>query len=292
MIDPHHKKCHLCDRPLSNNKTKYCPQCSSFAPRLYRLPHKAAKAVRKYIRKHGYVCYYTGMLLDLRDPHSPWYCVFDHWRPHDPHKIVLTSSLLNDMKSDLTESEFWSMIRQLAAHRCRHTKIRKIKLSCWDRDYSNKDLGVVEGDVPAWDTKKCDGTCHICGKRIKGAHSRYCSPCAVLAHRIHMEKVPIQTIKNLWDYIRKHGLVCYYTGMPLVVDDSRSPWYFQFDHWRPHDPGKLVLTSALINDMKSDLSEEEFWYYILQFANYKDNGTKVRKRSLAYWCRLTPVEDI
>ena len=66
--------------------------------------------------------------------------------------------------------------------------------------------------------------------------------------------------------------------MALEVNDASSPWYCVLDHWTPHDSGKVVLTSALFNDMKSDLSEKEFWYYVLQFADYKDKHKEVRKK--------------
>jgi hypothetical protein len=73
------------------------------------------------------------------------------------------------------------------------------------------------------------------------------------------------------------------------VEDFRSPWYCELDHWIPHDPGKVVITSALVNVMKMDLSEQEFWYYVLQFADYKRKGVRVRKKKPVYWWRIGPV---
>jgi hypothetical protein len=73
--------------------------------------------------------------------------------------------------------------------------------------------------------------------------------------------------------------------MSLEIDDDTSPWYLVFDHWMPRDPRKIVITSALLNEMKSDLTEEEFWYFIRQLANFRRHGSVVRKRKLAYWCR-------
>jgi hypothetical protein len=53
-----------------------------------------------------------------------------------------------------------------------------------------------------------------------------------------------------------------------------------------------VLTCVLINEMKTDLTEEEFWYYIFQLDNYKKKGTKVRKKKLAHWYRLHPPVEV
>lgn len=100
-----------------------------------KFPKKTSKAIWDYIRKNGYVCYYTGMRLDLEDPKSPWYLVFDHCTPQDPKKVVITSFLLNDMKSDLTENEFWYIIGQLADFRRKGTSVRKIKLKYFKRPY-------------------------------------------------------------------------------------------------------------------------------------------------------------
>jgi len=100
-----------------------------------------------------------------------------------------------------------------------------------------------------------------------------------------LARFPREAILGVWDYIRKYGFACYYTGMLLDLDDPKSHWYLVFDHWMPRDPRKIVITSALLNEMKSDLTEEEFWYFIRQLANFYRKGSRVRKRKLAYWCR-------
>jgi hypothetical protein len=75
--------------------------------------------------------------------------------------------------------------------------------------------------------------------------------------------------------------------MPLD-QDPRSPWYVVLDHWLPQNPAKLVLTSALFNTMKTDLTEKEFWYFIGQLYNHHFKGKKFRKRKLDFWARLQP----
>ena len=74
------------------------------------------------------------------------------------------------------------------------------------------------------------------------------------------------------------------------MENDQSPWYGVFNYLTPGDPSKVVLTCALFNEMKSDLSIKEFWYYIGQLANYIRYGTKIRKKKLVYWYRLTPQE--
>jgi hypothetical protein len=100
-----------------------------------------------------------------------------------------------------------------------------------------------------------------------------------------LSRYPREAIDGVWGHIRKYGFVCYYTGMLLDLDHPKSSWYLVFDHWMPRDPRKIVITSSLINEMKSDLTEEEFWYFIRQLANFYRHGSAVRKRKLAFWCR-------
>ena len=130
--------------------------------------------------------------------------------------------------------------------------------------------------------------CCICGKRILGGynHTEYCPTCSRFAIRMAAKKLPGKTVESIWGYVRQYGYVCYYTGMPLDMTDPHSPWYCVFDHWIPNNDKKVVITSSLINDMKSDLSEKEFWYYIEQLYNYKKKRTPVKKKKPVYWNRL------
>ena len=129
------KKCYICSKPVYSNHSMYCPICRQFAVRMSakRLPPSTIEDIWNYVRRYGYVCYYTGMSLDMENRKSPWYGVLDHWIPQNSKKVVLTSSLINEMKSDLTEKEFWYYIKQLYNCRVKHSKVKKIKLVYWDR---------------------------------------------------------------------------------------------------------------------------------------------------------------
>jgi hypothetical protein len=189
------------------------------------------------------------------------------------------------MKSDLSEDEFWFYVRQLASFIRRHTKVIKKKLRYWDRDYSledDLDLMVEPDCISVY-----SGICHGCGKRLLNNHIKFCPVCATINFRLLHEHVPAATIEDIWRYIRKYGYICYYTKMPLDVTDPGSPWYCVFNHRNPRDPKKkVVITSALLCAMKSGLSEKDFWYMILQLANYKEKHIKVRKKKLDFGSAL------
>ncbi|MDE2214935.1 MAG: hypothetical protein KGJ61_07435 [Candidatus Omnitrophica bacterium] len=105
-----------------------------------------------------------------------------------------------------------------------------------------------------------------------------------------IRRFPPQAIEAVWKYIRAHGDNCYFTKRPLEMDNTKSPWYCVFDHLIPADKSSLVITCALFCEMKSDLTIEEFWYYIRQLADHKRYGTPFRKRTPRHWCRLTAKE--
>jgi len=65
-----------------------------------------------------------------------------------------------------------------------------------------------------------------------------------------------------------------------------------FDHWIPGDPHKIVLTSALVNTMKSDMLEDEFWDTIFQLADCKGLGKPFIKKPIIHWYRLNPPKEL
>jgi len=100
---------------------------------------------------------------------------------------------------------------------------------------------------------------------------------------------PAKTVKAIWDYIRRYGYVCYYTKMPLVLDNRKSPLYLVFDHYIPGDSSKIVITSAWLNEIKSDMSPDEFKNSVCQLADYFRKGTPIVLKPFVYWDRIYPV---
>jgi len=172
------------------------------------------------------------------------------------------------MKGRISKKGFWYYVLALDDHRKKHLKVKRIPLVHWQ-------VGRSMGD------KACAG----CRQAAALKGRKFCARCVRIAIRMKHARFPREAVNGVWDYVRKYGFICYYTGMLLDLDDPKSPWYLVFDHWMPRDPRKIVITSGVLNIMKSDLTEEEFWYFISQLANFHRYGRAVRKRKLAYWCR-------
>ena len=67
------------------------------------------------VRK-GFICYLTGLKLNLVDRHNPLYRSFEHRIPGKPETQGMAAFFANVMKSVLTEEEFWLVVKELAHH--------------------------------------------------------------------------------------------------------------------------------------------------------------------------------
>ena len=68
---------------------------------------------------------------------------------------------------------------------------------------------------------------------------------------------------------------CFYTGIALIEDSHR--WrdhrYLSFEHRTPGDETSIVITCALVNRMKTDLTEEQFKAIVAELAKVFAGGT-------------------
>jgi len=127
--------------------------------------------------------------------------------------------------------------------------------------------------------------CDICQKKTTPRAS-YCPRCRKFIFRKPEHKARAAAMKLAWSE-EQDAFLCHYTGVKLDESDQKSRWYLNFDHVIPGKKGKLVVCAALINDMKSDMSSEEFTTVIRAFSSYKRTG-KFDKATvqLKYWARL------
>ncbi len=136
-------------------------------------------------------------------------------------------------------------------------------------------------------TPKVQGKrCVICGKRVFSNNSDHCKRCALFLRCMDQRGIPAFAAQKIVDHVKHNGFVCQYTKTKLNLTDPKSPFYFVFDHQIPGDDTTIVLTFALLNEMKSDMSWKEFKYYLRQIINNILLGTPIRKKKLVYWVRL------
>ncbi len=133
--------------------------------------------------------------------------------------------------------------------------------------------------------------CLGCGRRPRWSEkSKYCRECSKVYRRMRNKGYPPEAVQGIWDYIYKYDFICNYTQMKLDLDNPKSFRYLVFDHYIPGDPHKIVLTSALINTMKTDLLEDEFKDAVCQLADHFRLGKPVNIEDPVHWYRLHPPE--
>ncbi len=140
--------------------------------------------------------------------------------------------------------------------------------------------------------RRMTGKCCICGHKVFSKHSIYCRRCHLFSRRMNQRGLHADAVKSIWKYVRKYGYICYYTGIPLVMNDPKSAWYYEFDHMVPGDDRKIVLTCAVINEMKTVLTKREFRNIVLQLAKHWLTGAKIKKIKLAFWEKHGPHEKL
>ncbi len=129
-------------------------------------------------------------------------------------------------------------------------------------------------------TTSSESKCDICGASTHHL-AQLCKRCKKIRDRIDMRRRPnkearTRALRLAWD---GEAFRCYYTGVRLADDDPSDPRYMTFDHRTPRDEDDVVLCAACINDMKSDLSEEEFRAVVLALAA-RFNGGEFDERAL------------
>jgi hypothetical protein len=109
--------CAVCIRPRDPGAT-YCPRCRQIILLGRQWPNldKKAALIESYDPAlDGFLCTYTGILLEEINYHLPYFLVFDHQIPGQK-KLVVAASWVNHMKGWLTHIQFWNVIAELTNH--------------------------------------------------------------------------------------------------------------------------------------------------------------------------------
>jgi hypothetical protein len=137
-----------------------------------------------------------------------------------------------------------------------------------------------------WSTSS--GKCAVCKRPSrKEGRSYLCDRCFRLSSRGDPRRR-----KRGWDIdrdVRFHRMCeqwdgrafrCFYTHLRLSEDRS-SPLYPTWEHREPGDASTAVLVGALINHVKSDLTEKEFKRLVIALGSFfSDNQKRVNPNVL------------
>ena len=105
-------ECVVCGRK-PHKGSKYCPRCRQWTKWASDATERRLALVEAYDkRKHGFICHYTGIELDDKDPTSPWYVSFDHGIPRKKGAMVVAAQWITIMKEDLSRDEFYKVMNE------------------------------------------------------------------------------------------------------------------------------------------------------------------------------------
>jgi phosphopantetheinyl transferase (holo-ACP synthase) len=108
--------CRICGKPPSKG-SYYCKRCQKLLRDQVETAAKEAASKAAYDKEHDcFRCFYTDMIVDLDDPSSPFHLSFDHRFPGRPGNILVCILIINEMKSQLSDAEFITIVKQLAKH--------------------------------------------------------------------------------------------------------------------------------------------------------------------------------
>jgi len=107
-------KCVVCGRK-PHRGSPYCPRCRRFIGMESDNSERLKAMLAAYDRrKHGFICHYTGIELDDKDPTSPWYMAFDRGTPGKKGDLAVAALWIAIMKEDLEREEFKRVVREQA----------------------------------------------------------------------------------------------------------------------------------------------------------------------------------
>ena len=106
--------CEICGRP-SFPGSDYCPRHRKFLFGKYERTARLVAFKRAWSsEKNGFICEYTGILLDENDPNSPWYVSIDHRFPGKKGDLAVSARFVNSIKATLTAKQFPRVMEALA----------------------------------------------------------------------------------------------------------------------------------------------------------------------------------
>jgi hypothetical protein len=120
--------CIICQTPTHHPAAYACRRCKRIIERL-DTRRTASGERRRFDRQaridalrrawdptaRAFRCHYTGVELLTDNQHSNLYLSLEHQTPGDEGNVVIVSSLINRMKTDLSDRQFRQMVQALAA---------------------------------------------------------------------------------------------------------------------------------------------------------------------------------
>jgi len=282
--------CPICEFWPHAEHSIYCEDCGRFL--LDKKEANAKAAAMKNARVpggKGFRCYYTGLLLDLKDPTSPRYPHFDHRTPGKKGDLVMCCAFVNQMKGVLTEDELWAVVFAYVDH----LDGKPFPPGIAQFKYWRSALGpfkVVRIPIPRPLRTNAE-FCDVCGEKPL-PRAKYCRRCSWIIYHAGENLARVAALKRAFRKRRK-VFVCRYTGLVLDTENPGSPLYINFDHVIPGANGRLEAVAAFINRMKTAMSKLEFDRAMRELARFKSEGGEFDEKVVRFkhWMKVMVLKQ-
>jgi len=266
------RPCKVCKKPSKSSRCHYCARCHPLFKIRNELLAKAATLKERYDpARDVFTCTYCGAVLNLTDRKDPFLYSFDHRTPRKRHDLAVCAILMNRLKTDMTVQEFFPVVRMLARRFLYGEPFDRgaVRFRFWNRKPRPK--ARMRRPVRVW---RADA-CHICGKPPVPT-TLYCARCHRFADQEVFDRFKKEALGEAHDPAAD-GFRCQVTGELLDIDDRYGPWGLSYDHVKPGRTGRVMVVANFINQMKSQLSLEEFKAVIIELYRHREEGRPFRR---------------
>jgi hypothetical protein len=276
--------CPICEFRPRAGRSAYCVECGKF---IIDKPEPVARAAAMVAARRPlgkYWCYYLHIEMDLSDSSSPRYPNFDHRTPGKKGDLVMCCAFINEMKGAMAEDEFWAVVIAYVDHLDGKPFPPEVaRLKYWKATKEGPALRLAMIPRPL---KTNAPFCEICGEKPL-PRAKYCAVCSRIVYHAGENLARVAGLKRARNKELK-VFICRYTGLVIVLDDTGSPLYINFDHVKPGVKGRLEAVVAFINRMKTAMTKREFDRVMRELARFRREGGKFDELVIdfKYWRKV------
>jgi len=276
--------CPICEFRPHIEHSIYCLDCGNL---LLHKPEQAARVVSMInARLPGgkFRCYYTGLVLNLKDPTNPMYAHFDHRTPGRKGDLVMCCAFINEMKGRMDEDEFWAVVNAYVDHlNGKPFPPEVARFKYWKSTAEGPVMRFASIPRPLRTNAEF---CDICGDKPL-PRAKYCKRCSWIVYHAGENLARVAGLKRARNKTKK-VFECRYTGLVLELVDIGSALYINFDHVRPGVKGRLEAVVAFINRMKTAMTLLEFNRVMRELARFRREGGTFNEKVVRfkYWRKV------
>lgn len=282
--------CPICEFRPHTERSIYCEDCGNLLLHKPEQSPRVVSMVNARLPGGKFRCYYTGLVMNLKDPASPLYAHFDHRTPGKKGDLVMCCAWVNEMKGRMDEDEFWAVVMAYVDYLDgKPFPPELVRFKYWKSTAEGPVMSLTLIPRPLRTNAEF---CDVCGEKPL-PRAKYCKRCSWIVYHAGENLQRVAGLKRAFNEKLK-VFICRYTGLLLVLDDTGSPLYINFDHVIPGVKGRLEAVCAFINRMKTAMTKCEFDRVMRELARFKREGGVFNEKVVRfkYWRKAMAAKKV